>query len=208
MHFKHFLATGIALALPALFLARLEANDGILRRIHHHHSHASDENTSVVRLPAQNIRIETTKPRVVVNEISAPHRGRGFFSPNAVVAAPIVGTFLAPGTLTFGAGNFAFGQPSGGSSSLDLTHALERQLLEISKAKASRLAEMNLEDQALQRLQGQVSKLTVGPAEVKTSDAAQLKKAVEDLSQRISAIEKLLIIHDNILKEKNEKEKR
>ncbi len=203
MRFKHTLAVGVVLALPVLVLGtRLEA-DGILKR--HHHADSSAAEQSVVRLPAQEIRIETTKPRVIVNQGSSA-RLRGFLPPGqAFVAAPMVGTIVAPGALHFGGTSaFTFGSTSSASNStMDLAHAIERHAAEISASRAHRLAIQSAEDAALQRLSGHISRLTTGPAadtKASTSDTAQLKKAVEDLSNRISAIEKLLIIHDDILK--------
>jgi hypothetical protein len=198
MHLRNTLAGLVLLALPVLLVGSRADADGILKRIHHHAQDKSPAEQTVVRLPAQEIRVETTKPRVVVTQGSSV-RLRGVPA-QGFTATPFVATIVNPGALQFGGvSSFSFG---GGSSSMDIAHAIERQAAEISAARAHRQAIQNAEDAALQRLQGHISKLSTGAAESKTpaSDVAQLKKAIEDMSNRLTAIEKLLIIHDDILK--------
>ena len=194
MRIQHMLAFGLVLSLPILCAqVRVEA-DGPLKR--HHQGNCPAEQNSVIRLPAQTIRIETTKPRVVVNEISSPSRLRGYFPGHTAMpftSGPFVATILSPGALQSGTGT--------GSSALDAVHALERQALEFSRHKAAMQAEMSHVDKAQQRI---VGNLTSGAQPV-VSDAAQLKTAIENLSKRVSDIERLLIIHDNLLKEKEKK---
>ncbi len=148
-----------------------------------------------MRLPAQEIRVETAAPRVVVGDL-AVHRTRGYvaghhfatfgqtFAP--VGNGPFVATFLPMHGMTFGTST------SAGSAALDAVHALDRQTLEFSKQKASLKAEMDHVEGAYKRIQ---STLTASVADTSPS----LQKSLDDLTKRVSDIEKLLIIHDNIL---------
>ena len=83
------------------------ANDGILARLHRHGHGDCEANASVVHLPAQQIRIETSRPRVIVNEFSGTPRGRGYFPGHAfapLAGGPFVATFVPHnfGVTTFG----------------------------------------------------------------------------------------------------------
>src|SRR5688500_7182261 len=115
---KTLLTVGLLLSLPILSAqGRLEA-DGLLKfHRHHHHDHgnASADTSTTVRLPAQNIRIETASPRVIVNELShhRHHRARGVLAA-PMMQAPFVATFL-PMTATGGSQNLV-------SSGLDAVH--------------------------------------------------------------------------------------
>jgi hypothetical protein len=134
-----------------------------------------------------------------------PHHHGFVGAPQGFVAAPMVATILAPGSFQFGSS-----APPPSSATMDLAHALERQTAEISAARAHRLAIQAAEDAALLRVRQQVANMSVGPADVKasTSDAAQLAKAIEDLSNRVTAMEKLLIIHDDLIRKKLQPEKK
>ena len=194
MRIPYTLALGLVFA-SAIYL-RLEANDGILARIHRHGD--CDAKPSVVRLPAQEIRIETTKPRVIVNEFSAPPRGRAFF-PAAhgfmpFASGPFVATFV-PMTTT---GGTPFGSPTS-HSALRSLHEMEIHAGEVAKMRAAHKAEMEHLDRVHQRVfSGMASSFQASGS---ASDLAQLKKSVDDLANRVNNIEKLLIIHDNLLKE-------
>lgn len=193
MRIRQTLAVGVILTLPLLSIHTGLRADGPFKR--HHHGDCPTDQSSTVRLPAQTIRIETTKPRVVVSEGPASSRVRGFLPASQTYQGPFIATILSPGAFNSNAST------SGGSSSLDLTHALERHAMEIAKARAMRAAEMNAENEAMERIQRNVASFTKGAAENRTSESAQVRKAIEELSQRITAIEKLLIIHDDRLKQ-------
>lgn len=200
MRCKYTLALGVVFALPIVLLGTRADADGLLKRHHHQQDNGAADQT-VVRLPAQEIRVETTRPRVTVHQSVAPARFRGYYpAGQPFMAAPFVATIVAPGALQFG------GATTAGSSTMDLAHALERQAADIAAARAHRQAIQAAEEAALQRAQAQIAKLSAGAADVKTTttDSAQLKKAIEDLSGRLSAIEKLLIIHDDMLKKQHE----
>jgi hypothetical protein len=196
MRFKQMLAAGLVLALPVLITSmRVEADD-LFPRLHHHRDCAADQ--TVVKLPAQEIRVETMRPRVVVNEVAPSHRMRGFFPQGQAVMpmvpmmhGPLVATVM-PMTLHSGAMlGVSNPQCSTGSSMLEHAQALERQAAALSQARAARQAEDDVAAQALLRIQGHLNKLAQPAPTVKTSDT--------DIATRLDRIEKLLITHDNIL---------
>lgn len=188
---KKMWALGLVLALPIA----CSADGVILKRIHAHGGDCQADK-QIVRVPAQDIHIVTARPRVVVGESAV--RTRGFY--HAPLFAPVAsGPFVA----TFMPANFGGPQTTVGNSALDAAHALERHHLEFARQKASLQAEMDHVDKAFRRIQVGVTSSGQGGGSM--SDAAQLQKALEDLTRRVSDIERLLIIHDNILKEKTEK---
>src|SRR5689334_13868031 len=91
---------GMASACVALGLgARADAGDLFFHRSHG--DCGAGCNTEVVKLPAQQITVETVRPRVVVNETRCEDHVRlgrplmmGFAPP--VMAAPMVATIYAP----------------------------------------------------------------------------------------------------------------
>ena len=110
-------------------------------------------------------------------------------------SGPIVATFLnAPETRTV----------SSGSASLRAAHDLEMQALEVARLRAAHEAEVATINQVHQRVMGSLK----SPAPVAQSDLANLTAEIQKLTQRINDIERLLLIHDNILKEAKEKEKK
>src|SRR5439155_27083524 len=140
------------------------------------------------RIPGQEIQIVTARPRVVVGDASV--RMRGYFPAGhafmPVGHGPFVASFVPmPGT-------FGCAPTTAGSSALDAVHALERHHLEFARQKASLQAEMDHVDRAFRRVQSGVT--ASGPTNV--SDAAQLQKTLDELTRRVSDIERLLIIHD------------
>lgn len=196
---KHILAAGLLFGLPFAAGPRLEA-DGLLKR-HLHHGDADQSTT--VRLPAQNIRIETTSPRVFVNQSAGHHRARGFVSAGPaflpVSNAPFVATFLPMTVNPGGAQNLA------SSNALDAVHALERQHLEVARQKAALAAEMNLLDRTAQRVHSNITASGSASFTGQSTSSDDVRKAIEDLSKRISDVERLLIVHDNILKSQSQK---
>lgn len=210
MRFKQALATGVLLMLPALIAGRLGANDGILRRIHRHGD--CPANQSVVRLPAQEIRIETTRPRVIVNE-GVPGRTRGNFGGGHGFApfaqGPVFATFLPVTPQLTGGGGFGFsgsGAPSSAHNAIRAMHELELQAGEVNRMRAAHKADMDHLDRIQQRVQAGLAATFPTPngnGATSGSDVAQIKASIDALTKRVSDIEKLLIIHDNILQANN-----
>jgi len=196
----HTLAFGLILSLPFASGGSRLAADGLLKRHHHHHGDDHAEQSTTVRLPAQNIRIETASPRVVVGQVGGHHhRGRGFaYGPAFAPVGPsnFVATFL-PMTV-----NPGVSQNLATSSALEAVHALERQHLEVTRHKAALAAEMNLLDRTAQRVSASITASGSASFTGQATSADDVRKALEDLSKRVSDIERLLIVHDNILKSK------
>lgn len=200
MQMKYLLTAGAVVTLCWTFAQpRGEASGGLFSR---HHGDC-DAHTNTVKLPAQNIRIETSRPRVIVQDVSGPRLRHQTFVPVApfVQAQPIVATFLAPQGFT------AEPRSVTGSSALSAAHALELQALEVAKARAAHLAEMTALERTHQRIMANLNASANATASPVTSDLGKLTAEIEKLSQRISDIERLLIIHDNILKEREKIEK-
>ena len=204
MRLKHTLALGFVLAVPVFLNPwRLDASDGILSRLHHHGD--CDAKQTVVRLPAQEIRVETTRPNIVVNERSSHGSGRvRGFMPHApafmpTVSGPFVATFLPMhGGLTFGGGGNA------GSPALDALHALEHQHLQFAKHQAGLKTEMEITNQAALRVSEKLSS-TLKSSGGSTADTSDLQSKLADINRRLDGIERLLIIHDDLLKKANPK---
>src|SRR5207245_889339 len=126
----------------------------------------------------------TAAPRVVVG--APAHRVRGYaplaagfvpvgaFAP--VAHGPFVATFLPAGGLTVGA--------PAGSSALDAVHALERQHLEFAKHKAALRAEIDHVEAAYKRVHAGLT--------APSGDSSSLQKSLDELTKRVSDIEKLL----------------
>jgi hypothetical protein len=187
MRFTHMFAFGLLLALPVFFIQfRVESNDGILSRLHYHAD--CEAKQTVVRLPAQEIRIDAPAPRVTVGS----HRTRGFmptgpaFMP--VVGGPFVATILPLSTVT---------PTAPGNPALRALHDLEAQAGDAAAAVAAHKAHMDHLNAVHKRIQANLS-TTFGASTSETS----LQKSLDDLTKRVSDIERLLIVHDNILKEK------
>ena len=199
MHLKLTSGFGLAVALTIWASNSSTAvGDGIFPfHLHQGHGQQGDceAKQTVVRLPAQEIRVETAAPRVVVGAAAVGHhRVRGYaplaagFVPFAPVAAgPFVATFVPAGGLTFGA-------PQVGSPALDAIHTLERQHLEFVKHKAALKAEMDHVEAAYKRVHAGLA--------APVGDSSSLQKSLDDLTKRVSDIERLLVIHDNVLQEK------
>src|SRR5437773_2567993 len=81
MRFKLTVARGLIFALAATIPAAQASADGLNLGSffsHFHHQNYCDAKQSVVRLPAQEIRIETAAPRVIVGSATRVHGHSGF----------------------------------------------------------------------------------------------------------------------------------
>lgn len=188
MRFRLMLSAGVVVALTIGFPALHAHADGpILSRIHAHHAAGPKDITETVRIPGREIRVVTSRPHVIVSE-GGSARMRGFFPATTAVQGPFVATFL-PMTVsgTFGT------QVSAGSTALESVHALERQTLEFARQKASLKAEMDHVESAYKRVHANLT----APG---SASESELKKSIDELTKRVSDIERLLIIHDNVLK--------
>src|SRR5437667_189651 len=117
MRFTYILAAGLLLAAPIWLTGMRAEAEGPLK--HHLHGDCPTEK-SVVRLPGQEIRIETTKPRVIVHQAPSVSRARGLFLASPAFMPVAHGPFVAhfPAGVTFHAAAFG-ASGSAGSSALD-----------------------------------------------------------------------------------------
>jgi hypothetical protein len=198
MRYQLPVSLGLALMVPMLSVARIDAEGGILSRLHHRAD--CDAHGSTVRLPAQEIRIETTRPRVIVHESSA--RTRGFF-PAAPAFVPYgQGPFVATFLPMTGHGASPFCAPtadrSSGVHALRALHEMEIQGAEVQRLRAAHQAEMDHLDKVHQRVRAGMAPPSTHSSAT-SAEIEQLKTAIENLTKKVSDIERLLIIHDNIL---------
>jgi hypothetical protein len=194
MPWKKALTVGL-LTMPLFVLGlRSDASGGLFSR----HCRDCDAQHETIRLPAQQIHVEVARPQVVVQQTAVASRlhHRGLVAMPATpflaapfVAQPIVASFYLPPQET---------RISTGSQALRAAHDLEAQALEVARLRAAHEVEVAHLNMVHQRIMANFSKT---PAPV-TGDLNQLKTEIEKLSQRISDIERLLIIHDNILNKK------
>jgi hypothetical protein len=152
---------------------------------------------TTVKLPAQQVVVEAPAPRVIVQP-TAPVR--------AGLAAPLVGTVYMPLTtmlpgVTPPAPPRA-AEPGIGSALLSV-HAAEAARLEYDKARSAAKAELDAAQRAYDRLQASCDPSPAPAAAASTPDSRlkDLTDKIEKVCDRITAIEKLSLIHDAYLKE-------
>ena len=73
--------------------------------------------------------------------------------------------------------------------------AMDRQAMELAKHRAALKAEMDHVEGAYKRVHASMTAPAIG-------DGAGIQKSLDELTKRVSDIEKLLLIHDSILKDK------
>lgn len=198
MPLKHACTFGLVLgAFLLLCDMRSDASGGLFSR---HHGDC-DANASTVRLPAQHIRIETSRPRVVVQESSAFRSHHRAFVPmvGLMQAQPIVASFLVAPQESRGFST---------SNALQAAHNLELQALEVARVRAAQEAEAAAMNLVHQRIMANFSKpgQVTSPA-ASTAELTQIKTEIEKLAKRIDHIEQLLIIHDEELKKQKDQKK-
>ena len=194
-------AAGLLVALAVGFApARAAADWPILDRLHQHGNCPKDQQETI-RIPGREIRIITAKPQVIVSDASP--RLRGFFPANGNAMTFGQGPFIATlmpmnlqGGATFGT---CGAQPSAASAALRALHEMEIHAGEIAAMRAAQKAQMDHLDAVQKRVQASMS-ASFGAGS--SSDSADLQKTLQSLDKRISDIERLLIVHDNLLKEK------
>ncbi len=208
MRFRRNLCLGVSLLLVVVaFSLKAEASGGLFSR---HHGDC-DANHSVVRLPAQQIRVETARPRIVVQESHFASRGRFAFGASGVPfvpTGPIVASFLVPPTVNQEARSSA-------SNVLRAAQDLEAQAFEVNRLRAAHQAEINALDQVHQRIAGSIQRLSAPPpaasappaAGATSTEISNLTAEIEKLSKRISDVERLLLIHDDLLEKAKLKKK-
>jgi hypothetical protein len=198
----------VALAVPVMPVHA----DGILDCLHRHDCPSDCPQQTVVRLPSQEIQIQTMRPQVIVNEVAPVRHHRAavaavpvpmmFAQPvfaQPMVAQPMVATFLTPGVQGVAA-------PASGNSAFRAYQDLVSQQFEVVSERARMKAQMDFLDATHKQIvQNLNASANVGSSGMSSSDVATLQKSIDDLSTRCGNIEKLLQIHDRILQEQVKK---
>ncbi|MBI1916604.1 MAG: hypothetical protein HYS12_17995 [Planctomycetes bacterium] len=156
-------------------------------------------NAEVVKLPAQQVTVEATRPQVTVHERVAR------YSRVAAPVAPVVATVYTPALVSLPvAASLVESSPatfreSTGASLLRAAHEMEFQHMEVEKLRAAHQAEMQATNRVYARLRTSLSQAGDTPTPA-SNDAilAQLK----DLNDRLTSLEKLVYTHDNFIKKK------
>jgi hypothetical protein len=162
------------------------------RRLKH-----KDCNTEVVNLPAQHVVVETTRPRVIVQDTVRTDRLIAGAAPYVATiytaaALPLVGM-----PMTTGASGLDY-RRTGASAALDSLHELEHQAVEIAKMQAAH----QLELQASQRVYDRVAALSASFAATPKASDADIRTELQKLTQRVDNLEKLVTIHNEAMKAK------
>jgi hypothetical protein len=153
---------------------------------------AWDKNSRTVRLPGQKVVIQTGEPSVTT---------RGIASRGAVTLGTLYMPLNLPLTGVGGVGD------SRGIADDSLTKAIEAEQhnMRAASAKAAFKAEIEYKLSILKRLSSPGSEVTSDDEAISKS-IQQINNRLEVLEKQLTAIEHLLIIHDNYLQEKVKKE--
>jgi hypothetical protein len=198
------LFTGGVVGVALLLALGWRADAGWFRKCIHGDCAQQD----VVRLPAQEIRVETTRPRVIVHETAVRERVHGGRAVAPVVpfmaAPPVVATFYTPVVpipeTRFQETRIQETRISEGSAAFRAAQDLELQAMEAAKLRAAQRAELFHTDRLYQRLASSLC----GPGQEgggSAADLANLKAAIDQLARRLENVERLVITHDNALKD-------
>jgi hypothetical protein len=142
----------------------------------------------VVQLPAQNIVVETTRPRIVLQD-TAPVGKHGKV---ARVETPFVATILAP-VAPMPPADARAADPT----NLALAHQVEYSLMLLHRAQAAQEAERQATQRALDRVSQALRDTGVSPGGDPSSLAAQVK----NLNERMDRLEKLVKIQSEVLRQ-------
>jgi hypothetical protein len=197
------LAVTCLVVLPA---AAIPARAGEFLHNLFHGSKGCCAETQRITLPAQQVEVVAEQPRVVVREMGV----RSIHRTAAVGAVP-VGTvympmaFQVPAVSMMGAFNSApVHEVTESANPLEVAHRAEVMALRSEQARAELQATVAAHQRVLQRI-------AAGPApspngsDISSSVEQRLNQLSSDLTQltnRVSSVERLLIIHDNVLKTK------
>lgn len=197
MRFPKSLTIGLALAIPVVLLhSRVQADGPIANLLHLHHGDC-DAKQSVVRLPAQEIRIETTQPRVIVNQGTGYSRMRGGYlaQNNAafmpMVQGPFVATVLPMTSMTCG-------NSGSGSAALDAIQAMQIHHLNFAKQQAALQKEVEITNQLAREAADRLA-ATLKASSPPSADSASVANQLQCITNRLDSIEKLLKYHDNAI---------
>ena len=190
----------VVLSLSLVVTAQAEAGDWF-RRGH------GDCNKEVVRLPAQEIRVETSRPRVIVSETRHEHVRVGRALPSVPIApmGPVVATFFAPVSpvpVTHFSGFERAETYAPDRSAFRAMQDLELQAMEVARLQAAHRAEVEAMNRMQQRVASSMTASFAGIDHRAPPDQTALREEISKLAQRVTNLEKTVLTHDNLLKEK------
>lgn len=166
--------------------------------------------TQRVTLPAQQVEVVTEQPRVIVRETAA----RSVHRTAAVGVVPLATVYM-PMTVPL---PMMFPMVGAHSSAAlrEVTESVERNPLEVAhraevmalrseQAKSELQATLEAHQRVLQRMAGGPSRVS-GGSDCSASNVEQrlnlLTSELQQLNNRVASVERLLSIHDNVLKSK------
>lgn len=160
--------------------------------------------TDRVTLPAQQVEIRTSRPQVTIREVSpAREVAARTFKHHGVSAVPI-GTIYLPVALPHLAAFPAVGAaPCIEANPLSEAHAAETAQLHSDHARAKLQATIDAHNRVMSRIAAgsRVSSSGGDQSDIQKR-LEELKGQLTELNTRVTSVEKLLIIHDNIIQEK------
>lgn len=157
---------------------------------------------TTVNIPPQRVVLETSAPRVSVQDTCRPARGP---------LPPVVGMVYMP--MAFPVGGFGIGLPGGPDvtreedTSLRTAFEAQAHMLRYDKARASLDAEIAHKRSILSRMSVPMATAETSGSSDLNSKISALTEKIDKLNERLTNLEKLVIIHDNYLKEKIQKDK-
>jgi len=156
-------------------------------------------NAQVVKLPPQQIAVESVQPRVVVRE------SRLQVAPAFQVApAPVVATIFTPVTLPLpGALTAADTRIEEHSAALLATHEAEHHVLAVAKARAAQKMDLEYTNRVHQRMLAALQDVaddSAAKVQVDKTSKAEIQAQLTSIANRITELEKLVILHDEVLK--------
>jgi hypothetical protein len=151
-----------------------------------HKSCAPDCNAQVIQLPAQDVVVETTRPRVVVQETKPLKRARAV----AIEPTPFVATFFMPVVPAPAPAERATPE----ATRLGLAHQMEVNLLHLETARRANEAELAATQKVFDRMSTYM-KSSASPA-----GDANVSSQIQDLCTRMERLERLVLLHSEALK--------
>jgi hypothetical protein len=191
--------TRLAGGIAAVALALLWGGDSSARAGHLFKRHChSDCNSQAIQLPAQRVLVETAPPRVTVRETTRPSRS----------TLPVVGTIFMPMAMPLA---MPLAQCGGGrdmesfreedANPLRSAQMAELYALRHEQARAAFRAEVEAKQRILQRMTaGRQTDSSSGDTSALETRLKEIDGRIQQLADRIGAVEKLLVIHDNYLR--------
>jgi hypothetical protein len=171
-----------------------------------HRSHG-DCNAQTVQIPAQQVVVETSRPRVVVQDTR----------PLRVSAAPaMVASFFVPMPMNLGAVGLAsssnFEERASiplDFSALDAAHELERSQARVTAHLAIQEAQRQHIAGVMERVRASAAAAIPPAAAARTSTSStccdDLKTQLDNLNNRVERLELLVLTHDKAMRDPNVK---